>query len=410
VRYSFMVLFFLCLSISLSAQKNPQRCGTGTYWDYQVKHNPKLQDIKDSLNKQILQHNQSSKRNDDLIVIPVVVHVIYKINAQNISDAQIQSQIDVLNEDYRRMNADTTNTPQLFKAIAADSKIEFCLARRDPQGNYTSGITRTQTTKSSFNLQTDDAKYTSTGGHDIWDRNSYLNIWVVPDITDGFSSGILGYAQFPGGAAATDGVVIHYRNFGRIGNLSPSYALGRTVTHEVGHWLNLVHIWGDDGNGCWGSDMVHDTPNQADESYGCPNFPASSCSNTSDMFSNYMDYSDDDCMNIFTQGQSNRMRAAIDVSRASLKNSLGCVINSQEELAHSLQIQVLPNPSNGQSSLHFSEMFSGEIHIYNALGQLVDKLKCVQCKSKEIELKTKGLYFIHIQHKEFQKIEKIQVY
>lgn len=165
-------------------------------------------------------------------------------------------------------------------------------------------------------------KFTAQGGLDAWPRDQYLNLWVCD-----LSGGLLGYAQFPGGAAATDGVVCDYQYFGTIGSSAP-FNKGRTATHEVGHWLNLYHIWGDDGTACTGSDLVADTPNQADENYGCPVFPAVSCSNgpNGDMFMNYMDYTDDACMNMFTAGQKAREQAlfATGGARVALLSSLGC--------------------------------------------------------------------------------------
>lgn len=256
-----------------------------------------------------------------VITIPVVVHIVYNVAAENISDARVLEQIEVLNDDFRRLNADVGETPAYFLAEAADTEIQFCLATTDPSGNSTTGITRTSTTKTSFSTG-DDMKF-ATYGHTIWDRNKYLNLWVCD-----LSGGLLGYAQFPGGAASTDGVVIDYAYFGVTGAAAP-YNLGRTATHEVGHWLNLYHIWGDDGTSCAGSDSVGDTPNQADETYGCPNGTIRiSCSNgpDGDMYQNYMDYTDDGCMNLFTAGQKTRMQAlfAVGGSRNAITTSNGC--------------------------------------------------------------------------------------
>jgi hypothetical protein len=242
-----------------------------------------------------------------IVRIPVVVHVIYHNNTENISDAQIQSQIDVLNQDYRRQNTDASNTPTVFQSVAADTRIEFGLAVRDPDCNATNGITRTSTNETSFSAN-DDMKFTANGGHDAWPRDKYLNIWVC-----NLSGGLMGYAQFPGGPADTDGVVIDYTYFGNTGTVSAPYDLGRTATHEIGHWFNLLHIWGDDGIACTGTDEVSDTPNQAGYNVGCPTFPHISCSNgpNGDMFMNYMDYTDDACMNMFTNGQYQRMDACL---------------------------------------------------------------------------------------------------
>lgn len=258
-----------------------------------------------------------------VIRIPVVVHVIYKTATENISDAQIQGQIDVLNTDYRRLNADISTVPTVFQSLTADTRIEFQLAVRGPDCNPTTGITRTSTTEDSFPSD-ESMKYAASGGHDAWPRDKYLNIWVCN------LSGLMGYAQFPGGAAATDGVVIDYEYFGTTGTVSSPYDLGRTATHEIGHWFNVRHIWGDDcpsADQCAGSDEVADTPNQECMNYGCPTFPHVSCTNgpNGDMFVNYMDYVDDDCMVMFTAGQAARMDAGIYGARSAIVASDGLI-------------------------------------------------------------------------------------
>lgn len=257
-----------------------------------------------------------------VVTIPVVVHVVWRTTVQNISDAQIQSQLTVLNDDFRKLNADASLVPAAFQSLAADCEVNFCLAQQDPSGAATTGIERRQTTVTSFGTN-DNMKFYSSGGLDAWDASKYLNLWVC-----NLSGGVLGYAQFPGGPANTDGVVCTYTAFGTTGTATAPFNKGRTATHEVGHWLNLYHIWGDDGTACTGSDNCADTPNQADENYGCPTFPQVSCSNgpNGDMFMNYMDYTDDACMYMFTTGQKNRAQAVLATggSRASLASSPGC--------------------------------------------------------------------------------------
>ncbi|HEX8326037.1 MAG TPA: GEVED domain-containing protein [Hymenobacter sp.] len=261
------------------------------------------------------------------LTIPVVVHVLYNTAAQNISDAQVASQIAVLNEDFQKLNADAANVPSAFAAAAANVNIAFTLAKRTPAGAATTGIVRKSTTRTSWPVDNPNTgqfyeymKRSSDGGSDPWNTSQYLNLWVC-----NLAGGTLGYAQFPGGPAALDGVVIRTSAFGKGGSAAAPFNLGRTGTHEVGHWLNLFHIWGDDGTACTGSDQVSDTPNQADENYGVPTYPNPSCSNTSDMFMNYMDYTDDRGMYMFSNGQSSRMNAlfASGGARASLKTSLG---------------------------------------------------------------------------------------
>ncbi len=282
------------------------------YLEQQLMDDPALQERMHDIEKFTQNFIRDGVPAKNPIVIPVVVHVVWKSGSQNLSDAQIISQIDVLNEDFRRMNADANNTwPQ-----AADSQIEFCLASVDPSGNPTSGIQRRKTNKPSFQAN-DQMKFNSGGGLNAWPASDYLNMWVC-----NLSGGLLGYAQFPGGSASTDGVVIDYAYFGRGGSAQAPFDLGRTATHEVGHWLNLRHIWGD--GGCSVDDFVSDTPLSDGPNYGCATGHVS-CS-TTDMVENYMDYSDDACMNLFTSGQSSRMNALFSPggARAGLVNSQGC--------------------------------------------------------------------------------------
>jgi hypothetical protein len=259
--------------------------------------------------------------------IPVVVHVVYRNAAENVSQAQIDSQIAVLNADFRATNADKSSTPPVFQPLIGDARITFKLATTDPSGNPTDGITRTTTTTTPFTSSTDNVKSAATGGADPWPSDKYLNLWVCGNLRSGTGQSLLGYAQFPGGPAATDGVVLVHTGFGNTGTAASPYDLGRSATHEIGHWLNLRHIWGDDGTGCSGSDFVADTPNQAGPNYGAPAFPHPSCSNgpNGDLFMNYMDYTDDRAMFMFTGGQVDRMQAALDGPRSSIGVSGPCV-------------------------------------------------------------------------------------
>jgi hypothetical protein len=253
--------------------------------------------------RQFMMRKGSRNARTGVLTIPVVVHVIYNTSQENISDAQIQSQIDVLNEDFRRLNSDAGNVPSEFAGLATDAGIEFQLVQ----------VTRKQSSRTSWGTN-DDMKKSSQGGVDPWDPSEYMNMWIC-----NIGGGILGYAQFPGGPAATDGVVFSPQYCGSRDKepagenfyLSAPFDKGRTATHEVGHYLNLRHIWGD-GN-CSADDYVSDTPIAGAPNYGCPSYPSKSCSSnggyTSDMFMNYMDYVDDACMNMFTTGQKARMDA-----------------------------------------------------------------------------------------------------
>jgi hypothetical protein len=218
--------------------------------------------------------------------------------------AQVRSQISVLNLDYAERNKDRTKVPEPWKGIAADARIRFKLAT----------VTRTETTRSSFSTD-DGVKSKAGGGVPPLDPDKNLNLWVCA-----LSNGILGYAQFPGGPAATDGVVIDYRAFGTKGTAEAPFDLGRTATHEIGHYFNLRHIWADTED-CSGSDYVADTPNSAGPNYGTPKFPHVSCGNgpNGDMFMDYMDYVDDAAMVLFTAQQVVRMRTTLDEARSGLK-------------------------------------------------------------------------------------------
>lgn len=238
-----------------------------------------------------------------LVTVNVVVNVVYKTAAQNVSDAQITKQIATLNKDFGATNSDKSKVPAPWKGLVTDSRVRFKLHK----------VTRTQTTKSSF-THDDGVKKASTGGIAPLSPEKYLNLWVCA-----LSGGLLGYAQFPGGPKATDGVVINYRAFGTGGTAETPFNKGRTATHEVGHYFNLRHIWADTED-CSGSDFVPDTPNCAGPNYGTPKFPKVSCNNgpNGDMFMNYMDYVDDAAMFMFTTQQVLRMRTVLEGPRKGL--------------------------------------------------------------------------------------------
>jgi Pregnancy-associated plasma protein-A len=238
-----------------------------------------------------------------LVTVKTVVNVVYNTDEQNITAKQINSQISVLNRDFRATNPDKAKTPAVWHGLIGDTRLKFKLVK----------VTRTRTAKTSF-THDDGVKKGSTGGIAPFQPDKHLNLWVCP-----LGGGLLGYAQFPGGPAATDGVVINYRAFGTIGTAESPFNLGRTATHEVGHYFNLRHIWADT-EGCDGTDLVADTPNAAGPNYNKPTFPTVTCNNgpNGDMFMNYMDYVDDDTMVMFTAQQVLRMRTALDEARGGL--------------------------------------------------------------------------------------------
>lgn len=294
-------------------QQTTIRCATHDKMTELRAKDPAAYDKNQVKQEQILQNwiSKNYKSGQKVIyTIPVVVQIFGSTPNSQVTDNRVNEQIAVLNQDYRRLNTDTGQTPAAFKTFAADCEIEFCLATVDPQGNATSGIVR----KTSSNSPTTS---------DLWNTSQYLNLLVYS-----ISGGVLGYTYLPS-QAPNNGVHIGYQYFGKTGASAP-YNKGRTATHEVGHWLNLEHIWADESS-CGADDGVSDTPQQKGENYGCPSYPQTTQSggrcNTSDpssMFMNYMDYSDDNCMNIFTAGQKARMVSAINQYRSGLLNNGKC--------------------------------------------------------------------------------------
>jgi hypothetical protein len=250
---------------------------------------------------------------DGTVTLEMAVHVLYNDESENISDEQIESQISILNQDYRGQNPRIPDVPKVWEGLVADAKIQFALASEDPDGNPTTGITRTKTDRTEFGIY-DTIKFEATGGRNAWPTDRYVNCWVGP-----LSGGLLGYAQFPGGPEPTDGIVINTTAFGTTGTAAPPFNLGATTTHEVGHFLNLSHIWGPTDD-CTGGDGVEDTPNQTGPNYGRPTFPHVSCNNgpNGDMFCDFMDYVNDAHMFMFTHQQVARMMATLEGPRSGL--------------------------------------------------------------------------------------------
>ncbi|PKH49875.1 hypothetical protein CXF68_03795 [Tenacibaculum sp. Bg11-29] len=333
-----ITLLLMCFFFAGAIYAQQKRtCHTMEDLGNRKRQDPTLQKRMDEIERftqRKIKENRNTKRkiSGSIITIPVVVHVLYTNSTNNIRDAQILSQIDVLNKDFRRKNTDKTNK----WSQGADIQIEFAMAKIDPNGNSTTAITRKLVSSSDWGTKfkvNNAMKSSATGGVNPWNTSEYLNMWIVPKMTSTGPKGdgsTLGFAQFPGGAAATDGLVMIHDAFGSTGTLNPSFNLGRTTTHEIGHYLNLRHIWGD--GPCGYDDFVSDTPESDEANYGCSTGHVSCGSE--DMVQNYMDYSDDACMNLFTLGQKNRMRAVLEAggSRRSLalsdKFSNGSVFNA----------------------------------------------------------------------------------
>ncbi len=401
IFYTVITVGLTIFSLNLKAQSN--KCATMKILEQRIAKDPsillRMEQSEIQTQKWIAKHPQI-KNTRQIITIPVVVHVIYNTTIENISDAQIQSQIDVLNDDFRLMNSDTLDSSHPFWQYTADTEIEFCLASNDPSGNATTGITRTYTDSTSF-AGDGNEKHTATGGMDNWDPTEYLNLWVC-----NLSGTTLGYAAFPSDLVTNpddDGVVIRYQAFGDIGTATAPNDLGRTGTHEVGHWLNLRHIWGD---AICGDDFVADTEAAEDNNYGCPPFPHnanSTCGSGIDgeMYMNYMDYVDDNCMNMFTFGQGTRMLAALNGDRAALLTSLGCSAPTGiKEVSLENMFNIYPNPNNGNFIINtqLTKTENISISLYNLLGAKIKQFDYVKSYPLQMNLNDlpNGSYFIKL--------------
>ncbi len=303
------LLLTIACSFSLFAQEK-DRCHSTekmmlAYGDYDAH----MQEIDEGIKA----FNKLQEPTDRQMFVEIPVHVVIVHppgqsigTGSNLSLAQIESQIEVLNEDFTASNDDYSDVPAGFSP--GDPQIFFCLASTDENGNPTDGVTRYATSQ---NFDSNEFGIKQATG---WDRDIYLNVWVAPTI------GALGYAYVPSLSSlpnpVLDGIAIWTGTFGGPGYNSPPYNLGRTATHEVGHYLGLPHIWRN--NGCGADDGFADTPLQDDSNFGCPTHPSPSCGNSGDMFMNYMDYVDDDCMVAFSEDQGDYMNQILNTSRSSL--------------------------------------------------------------------------------------------
>lgn len=403
--------FFPCLligsflTLSFSSLRAQEPCGTMERLEWKQQESPEITQSLHAADEaaKAWREDQTAQKTAAVVTIPVVVHVVYKDATQNISDAQVQSQIDALNLDFRRLNPDTANARPIFAGLGADVEIEFCLASQDPNGAPTTGITRTSSQGGillGYFGPTDDVKTASSGGIDPWPTDQYLNVWVCDLLPI-----LAGYAQFPGDDSLTDGVVIGYNFFGTMGTATAPYDLGRTATHEIGHWLGLRHIWGD--GDCSMDDFVNDTPLAETASQGSCDSLKNTCIDSigdkPDMIENYMDYSLESCMNMFTQGQKTRMLSFLNTDRINLLSSPGCNVLADRTSSRSeVQFSVAPNPGSGRFQLSMQGSLPGEqdIRLSNVLGKEVLRMKHNFDQgvfTLNLENQSPGVYFLQVE-------------
>lgn len=420
-----VLLFSLCAGMNTFAQQYNQ-CGTHqAILDYDANHPGYLQHVNETFYRA---KQTGSQDRSTVYTIPVVVHIVYNTPEENLDDSVIFNQIARLNEDYRRLNEDTTNTRDTFLTIVGDSYIEFQLAMFDPDGNPTTGITRTYTAQSSFfgvgGAPAEGVKSTANGGIDPWDQSRYLNIWVC-DMSLFDIPFLLGYAtppadlpHWPAGSTdgMSDGVVIQYQAFGSNNpnvldaGSGPIDVQGRTTVHEVGHYLGLRHIWGD--GDCTAEDGIDDTPNAVDQSNQDCNFSANTCTDNigilgdlPDMVENYMDYSAETCQNSFTLGQIDMMRAILENYRYDLINGNPALGVENSEI---FSFSIYPNPASGNFIIAGLNSESKTITIYSETGS---QLQVTTTTDQQIMIEnlSAGVYFISVLQGEALEMRKVVV-
>jgi len=394
----FVIICLIASAFSARAQtmQRPVYCGFDYYLQMQKQNNPQRYAAFTDMYGQ--SKGTLSGNRDGVLTVPVVFHIVYNTEAQNLPDNVIHSQIEVLNEDYRRWNADAADTREIFLPVAADVEIQFQLADYDPLGNPTTGITRTNTTRTGFAMDffsnentLDEVKSTTTGGADAWDPQRYLNIWVCM-IEPSFVGQVFGMAYPPDGLAnwpgqssaptqGVDGVIVHYTCVGRNNPAAGDDGLddndmGRTLTHEVGHYLGLRHIWGDElfFNICSEDDGIEDTPRSGLGDQNQCNYNANTCEQNEpddlpDMLENYMDYTKEHCYNMFTQGQKEHMRYVLQEKRAGLL--AGDVISVNPYNQDMVKVQIWPNPAADKLNVQTEINRDAQYTISNLLGETI---------------------------------------
>ena len=438
----------MLLSTETFAQQHRHKCGaTDIEKAMEVAHPGYLQAVKTAfLNaKQNAAFREAQRSNtpDTVYRIRTVVHVVYTKPEENLDDSIILSQIDVLNEDYRRRNADTVNTRSVFQEFAADAGIEFFLADTDPDGNPTTGITHTQGSPppsifGGFGAN-DEVKSQSTGGVNAWPTDRYFNIWVC-DIMGGL--GVLGYAyppaaplpnwgsQNPNADSSKQGVVLYYKAVGR----NNPYAIdstvngGRSATHEAGHYFGLRHIWGDDqsflgpGNKCagdqgGGEDGIDDTPDAKDASQQTCDTTKNTCPDPNmlqdypDMVENYMDYSSDDCLNMFTNGQVALMREVIRLYRPGIAEKVPNVAASIKQVRYAADVKISPNPAKNEIWVEVPANESNvSIQILSVEGKLVQTVQTSIARTNiNVAGLQQGVYFLAVGNSNFSTVKRIVI-
>jgi hypothetical protein len=424
MRSNVMTLLFICSPIlttltGQNLQKN-HRCNQDCLFKNRFNDDPTLHQRIEELEQNIAQRGTKLlQTRGSEVTIPVVVHIVYHTVAENISDAQIQSQIDALNRDFNKENTDVTKAPSVFRTLATNCGIRFKLAESDTRRNATNGIMRHKTQRQNWDLN-DDVKLPNKGGVEGWNPEAYLNIWVCN------LNGGLGLASYPGMKPAIDGLIIDYRAFGTTGTATIPFNMGRTCVHEVGHWLGLMHTWGDEN--C-GNDHIDDTPQVEKEHIGVPIFPQySDCDGSKKiaMTMNYMEYVDDAAMYLFTEGQKQRMRGILHHERIKILTSTGLstpanrtavtTVNTVKNGTTTTAIDVFPNPMVDYMKVSFPKLEVGKtiIQLFDVTGALkkvhtIDHLSDPKVENVNLDVHelSNGVYIVIVTQDSKQMIQKV---
>jgi hypothetical protein len=413
VLLTFTCLFFFC------PESPAQRCNAQEQLARDEAHNPSLRQKRSQMAHQIsdwLANNANAVQNRSVITLPVVVHVVWKDAEENISDDQILSQLAVLNEDFRMINDNLDIVPEEFQLLITDIELEFCLAELDPDGNPSTGITRTQTDIENVGTAIANGSraifYDDNGGKNAWSTAQYINIWVAR------REFALGAATFPGQASEeTDGIVIDPYYFGRTGLAAESmpFHLGKTLSHEMGHYFGLSHLNGPNASSdCNEDDGLEDTPNQDGTYLGeCPTHPVESCG-SNDMFMNIMSLTNDECLALFTLDQKMLMLANLNEFRSGLLDTPACTptaVNTPVNPA--LDFRLIPNPAKNQVQIQFEMPISEGfyINLYSSAGSLLLKRYIFPPNSLTFDLKSfqAGIYIVEIRAKDYVQSRKLVI-
>ena len=395
------VLFFIVTGFQLFGQK---KCSVEEYVNKQKGENVSLKDNLEQVELFTQERTNSpgtAQRVNgipEIIKVPVVFHILYQNREQNISLETLDLLISALNRDLNKRNSDTSNIPSVFKSLAVSMGFEFKIATTDPHGKATNGVIR-KYTPVGYWLSDDKMKFNASYGDDAWDSKSYLNVWIC-NMKD-----VLGYSTLPGMDPKKDGIVLSFDDIIRARGTSPTINDYRTIVHEVGHWLNLYHIWGE---GYCGDDKVEDTPKQGSYTPGCPNGIRVTCGNgpVGDMYMNFMDFTDDVCMNMFTKGQRKRARVLFEAGgpRNSILYSKGLnvplipYIEPKSFYPTWMHVRVYPNPASNSINVYFDydvRWMGRKIQVLDMSGRVVSsKIISSTIEIIDVSRLTAGVYFI----------------